>query len=1012
MVTTSFILNASTAQLQQIFAYLQQNHIALALQAAVLPQGADGTGMNVEGYYNIASLQTALDRIQTLGGNLQYVTMDEPLYYGHQSTEVHAGQASITAVAQQAASTVALIKSVFADVQVGDTEPTNVPASDLQQFMQAFQQASGQPLAFVQADVDWNDPAWQSTLESWAATVRAAGSQFGVIYDGKPSDATSLAWTISAEQHMAAVEADPLIAPSQVLVDSWQANPSQLLPEGLPGTLTHVALETALVAPLYTDGVLTGGAGLSIATTVPETANAVAGYSVSLPGLGVGIATPNPGTVTFAVVITDSAGLLTAQASGAGTVSGAGSNVLTLTGSLADINAELAGLGYQAAGTGAETLDIATYDGAGMVDDHQLTVTAAAPVAVKLPADATAAALYQAIYGQAPTDADLAPVQTALDAGAPLAEAAAPWLAQAQATATGLLQTELGKAPPTAAVQNWTTALADGKTPAQLEAALARSAFLQHELAAVYTATQGQAPGATALAALTAQLAGGASLDAVEAPLIAGSAAATEAAAIGLAVTGQALDATNVEHVARSLIDGVGMAAVRGTLANTAPVQAALGSLWLDVQGVAATAAQLHALTARIANGASLQQVEGQIDAIAQREITALYRSVLGRAPSAGELASQSALLEGGRALSWLRTNLAVSAESETKLAAAFSKVLGQTATSPMLKSMMATVAHGTSLAGMSTELATIDSLSNQILGTAPDAGTIATMLQEYVVGRSDAQIRTNLAWSPASQQIASDAYQQDFGHAPKPGVLGGLLNAMAGGATLATVETGLLQQAAADQPVIGGVVASQTVSATGNLLPFAALTLTDPDPLQTESATVTLAPGPGTMTARAGAMSADGLHLTLSGTVGFVQNHLNTLMINPKVGAPAQLSLTVTNGIGNSSSASATISVETTTPAAMTFIYASAGNDQLPATLNPDLFVVGADGGQDVITGFNPAHDIIQLPAADLASFAAVEDHMTAAAGGTHIALSASSGIQLAGIAPSSLQAGNFHFA
>jgi hypothetical protein len=56
-------------------------------------------------------------------------------------------------------------------------------------------------------------------------------------------------------------------------------------------------------------------------------------------------------------------------------VSGSGTPTLVLTGSLADINAELAMLGYRSAATGTEPLDVTVYDGAGFLSDAQTAVT-------------------------------------------------------------------------------------------------------------------------------------------------------------------------------------------------------------------------------------------------------------------------------------------------------------------------------------------------------------------------------------------------------------------------------------------------------------------------------------------------------------------------------------------------------------------------------------------------------------------------------------------------------------
>src|SRR5208337_4949184 len=86
--------------------------------------------------------------------------------------------------------------------------------------------------------------------------------------------------------------------------------------------------------------------------------------------------------MTFAVVVTDVSGALGATASGAGQVSGDGTDVLTLTGGLADINAELASLTYTGTVAGTDTIDVTTYDGVGLVDDHQIAVAIASPIAV------------------------------------------------------------------------------------------------------------------------------------------------------------------------------------------------------------------------------------------------------------------------------------------------------------------------------------------------------------------------------------------------------------------------------------------------------------------------------------------------------------------------------------------------------------------------------------------------------------------------------------------------------
>jgi len=89
------------------------------------------------------------------------------------------------------------------------------------------------------------------------------------------------------------------------------------------------------------------------ASYVGSAVDAVAGSAIAVPGLK--IAASAPSGMTFAVAITDMSGTLAATASGAGNVSVAGPGVLTLTGGLANIDAELASLTYTGTATGTES---------------------------------------------------------------------------------------------------------------------------------------------------------------------------------------------------------------------------------------------------------------------------------------------------------------------------------------------------------------------------------------------------------------------------------------------------------------------------------------------------------------------------------------------------------------------------------------------------------------------------------------------------------------------------------
>ena len=94
--------------------------------------------------------------------------------------------------------------------------------------------------------------------------------------------------------------------------------------------------------------------------SAPNSENVFTGIAALVTPLS--ISDPNAGSDPLTIIITDANGTLSAKAAGAGTVNGAGTTSLTLTGSLADINAELASLTYTGVGPGSDSLQIQVTD--------------------------------------------------------------------------------------------------------------------------------------------------------------------------------------------------------------------------------------------------------------------------------------------------------------------------------------------------------------------------------------------------------------------------------------------------------------------------------------------------------------------------------------------------------------------------------------------------------------------------------------------------------------------------
>ena len=242
-VPTRFLVTGTDDNLSVMFRDLKRRHIAFALETGLL--ALPNCGRGVEGFAFPPTTAGLLARkVRDHGGELAYVAMDEPLEFGHLYSGPNACKAPIDVVAREVAARVRDMRQVFPKLQVGDIEPVGSahPEEAVEEIMQwatAYQAALGEPLAFLHADVQWGLP-WREELQLLAARLRAAHIRFGVIYNGNGSDTTGVAWTQTAEQRFVAVEDDPARVPDQAILQSWMTQPTQMLPETEPGTLTYL----------------------------------------------------------------------------------------------------------------------------------------------------------------------------------------------------------------------------------------------------------------------------------------------------------------------------------------------------------------------------------------------------------------------------------------------------------------------------------------------------------------------------------------------------------------------------------------------------------------------------------------------------------------------------------------------------------------------------------------------------------------------------------------------------
>lgn len=226
--------------LAQAFAKLKQKRIGFAIES--LAQSWVGyeqykCGHGIEGYTDPPGNAQIARRIKAAGGELVYVTMDEPLYNGHYSNGPNACHSTIENVAERAAAVMREYQKVFPNVMIGDTEPFPVLTQqpnwqrDYREWMQAFDKAFGKPIAFLNMDIDWprDNGHWQQSLKQAGDFAHANHLALGIVYNtavpgGAKSDER---WLKSAADNFTEIEKGLGIAPDKALFESWAPYPKR-----------------------------------------------------------------------------------------------------------------------------------------------------------------------------------------------------------------------------------------------------------------------------------------------------------------------------------------------------------------------------------------------------------------------------------------------------------------------------------------------------------------------------------------------------------------------------------------------------------------------------------------------------------------------------------------------------------------------------------------------------------------------------------------------------------------
>jgi len=269
------ILWAKDRDLKRAFGDLKRRHIALALEAGLLTK-TDRCQQRSEAYLDhLLTLRQMIEKIHRDGGDLRFIAMDEPFFYGHEYSGPTACHDSASAIAGQIGQNLYVIRIIFPKVIVGDIEPVGASRpwiGQLAHWVDAYRTTTGQKLAFLDTDVDWSYEAMRN-VGPLAAELKRRNVPLGIIYNASKYAHSDLSWTRSAVRHFITIEDVLGIHPTAAIFQSWVPYPTHMLPEWQPGTLTNVAFQYLHPAPTLTlsrqgttlAGHLTGSHGRPVA---------------------------------------------------------------------------------------------------------------------------------------------------------------------------------------------------------------------------------------------------------------------------------------------------------------------------------------------------------------------------------------------------------------------------------------------------------------------------------------------------------------------------------------------------------------------------------------------------------------------------------------------------------------------------------------------------------------------------------------------------------------------------
>ncbi len=223
--------------LRQVGEFARKYNKSIDIELPMNTYGANGCGLHpyIESYANKGDVRKFLLRLKKDGVVVNYITMDEIVWFGHFfQGRITACKDPLDVIVKHVAENVRDALEIFPEAKIGENEPFTGTrgewATALAEWFEVYHRELGFYPKYLHADMLWNSPLAMQQMQYVEQVARSKGIRFGVIYDGDAVDRDPASFANKAVARAKMIEAETSSKPDAVIM-SWMFEPETLLPE-------------------------------------------------------------------------------------------------------------------------------------------------------------------------------------------------------------------------------------------------------------------------------------------------------------------------------------------------------------------------------------------------------------------------------------------------------------------------------------------------------------------------------------------------------------------------------------------------------------------------------------------------------------------------------------------------------------------------------------------------------------------------------------------------------------